>query len=58
MKATSFFTDSEIELALALTSELLDDQKAMDELSIYWDAGNKMAELKDKIDVYYSDLNK
>jgi hypothetical protein len=58
MKATSFFTDSEIELALALTSELLDDQKAMDELSIYWDAGNKMAELKDKIDIYYSDLNK
>ncbi len=58
MKATSFFTDSEIELALALTSELLDDQKAMDELSICWDAGNKMAELKDKIDIYYSDLNK
>ena len=58
MKATSFFTDAEIELALALTSELLDDQKAMDELSMYWDAGNKMAELKDKIDVYYSDLNK
>jgi len=58
MKVTSFFTDAELELALALTSELLDDQKAMDELSIYWDAGNKMAELKDKIDIYYSDLNK
>ena len=58
MKATSFFTDAEIELALALTSELLDDQKSMDELSMYWDAGNKMAELKDKIDIYYSDLNK
>jgi hypothetical protein len=58
MKVTSFFTDAELELALALTSELLDDQKAMNELSIYWDAGNKMAELKDKIDIYYSDLNK
>ena len=58
MKVTSFFTDAELELALALISELLDDQKAMDELSMYWDAGNKMAELKDKIDIYYSDLNK
>jgi len=58
MKVTSFFTDAELELALALTSELLDDQKAMDKLSIYWDAGNKMAELKDKIDIDYSDLNK
>ena len=58
MKVTSFFTDAELELALALTSELLNDQKAMNELSIYWDAGNKMAELKDKIDIYYSDLNK
>ena len=58
MKATSFFTDSEIELALTLASELLDDQKAMDELSISWDGGNKLLELKDKIDIYYSDLNK
>jgi hypothetical protein len=58
MKATSFFTDAEIELALTLASELLDDQKAMDELSISWDGGNKLLELKDKIDVYYSDLNK
>jgi|GEM_PF-3657207 hypothetical protein len=58
MKVTSFFTDAELELALALTSELLDDQKAMDELSISWDGGNKLLELKDKIDIYYSDLNK
>jgi hypothetical protein len=58
MKVTSFFTDAELELALALTSELLDDQKAMNELSISWDGGNKLLELKDKIDIYYSDLNK
>ena len=58
MKVTSFFTDAELELALALTSELLEDQKAMDELSISWDGGNKLLELKDKIDIYYSDLNK
>ena len=58
MKVTSFFTDAELELALALTSELLDDQKAMDELSISWDGGNKLLELKDRIDIYYSDLNK
>ena len=58
MKATSFFTDAEIELALALASELLDNQKGMDELSIYWSVGNKYVELKDKIDIYYSDLNK
>ena len=58
MKATSFFTDAEIELALTLVSQLLDDKKAIDELSISWDGGNKLLELKDKIDVYYSDLNK
>ena len=58
MKVTSFFTDGELELALALTGELLNDDKAMNELSISWDAGNKMIELKDKIDIYYSDLNK
>ena len=58
MKATSFFTDSELELALTLTSEVLDDKKATDELSIYWSVGNKYVGLKDKIDIYYSDLNK
>ena len=58
MKASSYFTDAEIELALALASELLENHKAMSELSIYWDAGNKMVELKDKIDIFYSDLNK
>jgi hypothetical protein len=44
MKVTSFFTDAELELALALTSELLDDHKAMKELSISFDAGNKLLE--------------
>ena len=58
MKVTSFFTDSELELALALTSELLNDDKAMEELSISFDAGNKLIELKDKIDIYYTDLLK
>lgn len=58
MKVTSFFTDGELELALALTSELLNDDKAMEELSISFDAGNKLIELKDKIDIYYTDLLK
>ena len=58
MKATSFFTDAEIELALTLVSQLLDDKKAIDELSIYWSVGNKYVGLKDKIDIYYSELNK
>ena len=58
MKAKSFFTDSELELALTLTSEVLDDKEATDELSIYWSVGNKYVGLKDKIDIYYSELNK
>ena len=58
MKASSYFTDAEIELALALVSELLENYEAMSELSISWDAGNKMVDLKDKIDIFYSDLNK
>jgi hypothetical protein len=30
----------------------------MEELSISFDAGNKLLELKDKIDIYYTDLLK
>ena len=58
MKVTSFFTDAELELALFLTNELLNDNKTIEELSISFDAGNKLVELKDKIDIYYTDLLK
>ena len=58
MKVTSFFTDAELELALFLTNELLNDNKTMEELSISLDAGNKLIELRDKIEIYYTDLLK
>jgi len=58
MKVTSFFTDKELELALLLASELLSSEKNMEELSIEFDAGNKFLDLKEKIDIYYTDLLK
>ena len=58
MKATSFFTDKELELALLLANELLCSEKNMEELSVEFDAGNKLLDLKEKIDIYYTDLLK
>ena len=58
MKVTSFFTDKELELALLLANELLSSEKNIEELSIEFDAGNKFLDLKEKIDIYYTDLLK
>ena len=56
MKATSYFTDGEIEVALALVASLFEDQKVMEELSVEFDAGDRFVHLKDKIDLYFSDM--
>lgn len=56
MKASSYFTDDEIEIALALVVSLLEDQKAMEELSVEFDAGDRFVHLKDKIHFYFSDM--
>ncbi|NBW20329.1 MAG: hypothetical protein EBR82_71415 [Caulobacteraceae bacterium] len=56
MKVTSYFTDGEIEMSLALVAGLLEDQKTLDELSIEFDAGDRLIHLKDKIHFYFSDM--
>jgi hypothetical protein len=56
MKASYYFNDAEIELTLALVGGLLEDEKTLQELSIEFDAGEKLIELRDKIDFYFNDM--
>lgn len=56
MKVTSYFTDGEIEIALAIVAGVLEDQKALEELSIDFDAGDKLIHLKDKIHLYFGEM--
>ena len=56
MKATSYFTDGEIEIALALVASLLEDKKVLEELSVEFDSGDRFVHLKDKIHFYFSDM--
>ena len=58
MKVSSYFTDGEIEIALAIVAGLLEDQKVLEELSVDFDAGNKLVELKEKIEFYKSEIQK
>jgi hypothetical protein len=56
MKVTSYFTDGEIEIALAIVAGILEDQKALEELSVDFDAGDKLIHLKDKIHFYFGEM--
>jgi hypothetical protein len=56
MKVTSYFTDGEIEIALAIVAGLLEDQKTLEELSVDFDAGDKLIHLKDKIHLYFGEM--
>ena len=56
MKPSSYFTDGEIDIVLALVAGLLEDQKTLDDLSVEFDAGDRLIHLKDKIHFYFSDM--
>jgi len=56
MKVSSYFTDGEVEIALAIVAGLLEDQKALEELSVDFDAGDKLIHLKDKIHLYFGEM--
>jgi hypothetical protein len=56
MKVTSYFTDGEIETALALVAGFLEDQKALEELSVEFDAGDRFIHLKEKIHLYFEEM--
>jgi hypothetical protein len=55
MKASSYFTDGEIELAMGILADLLSNKDFLDEISISHDATGKYYQLVDKIDVYFND---
>jgi hypothetical protein len=57
MKASSYFTDGEIELAMGILGELLTNKDFIDEISISHDASDKYYQLIDKINIYFNDLN-
>jgi len=57
MKASSYFTDGEIELAMGILADLLSNQDFINEISISHDATDKYYKLVDKIDVYFNDLD-
>jgi hypothetical protein len=56
MKVSSYFTDGEIEIALAIVAGVLEDQKTLEELSVDFDAGDKLIYLKDKIHLYFGEM--
>jgi len=56
MKVSSYFTDGEIEIALAIVAGVLENQKALEELSVDFDAGDKLIHLKDKIHLYFGEM--
>ena len=56
MKVSSYFTDGEIEIALAIVAGVLEDQKALEELSVDFDTGDKLIHLKDKIHLYFGEM--
>ena len=57
MKASSYFTDGEIELAMGILADLLSNQDFLNEISISHDATDKYYKLVDKIDVYFNDFD-
>ena len=56
MKASSYFTDGEIELAIGILGDLLTNKEFLDEVSISHDATDKYYKLVEKIDVYFNDM--
>ena len=56
MKVSSYFTDGEIEIALAIVAGVLEEQKALEELSVDFDAGDNLIHLKDKIHLYFGEM--
>ena len=58
MQISSYFTEGELDLTLTLVSDILSDAKSLEELSVSYDAGNKLVELKEKIEFYKSEIQK
>ena len=57
MKITSYFTEGELDLALTFFADTLSDQELMNEASVGYDAGDKLVNLKEKIEFFRSMQN-
>ena len=58
MQISSYFTENELDMALTLVSDILSDTKSLQEISVSYDAGNKLVELKEKIEFYKTEIQK
>jgi len=58
MKIASYFTEGELDLALTFFADALSDQEFMNEASVGYDAGNKLIQLKEKIEFYKTEIQK
>ena len=58
MKITSYFTEGELDLALTFFADALSDQEFMNEASVGNDAGDKLIQLKEKIEFYKTEIQK
>ena len=56
MKISSYFTEGELDLALTLVADILSDETSLREISVSYDAGNKLIELKEKIEFFNTEL--
>ena len=57
MKICSYFTENELNLALTFFADTLSDQEFMNEVSVGYDAGDKLINLKEKIEFFRSMQN-
>ena len=58
MKIASYFTEGELDLALTFFVDALSDQEFINEASVGYDAGDKLIQLKEKIEFYKTELQK
>jgi len=54
MNASSYFTNQEIEIAMGLILDILNDKNFINDISISNDASNKYYKLIDRINIYFN----
>ena len=57
MKITSYFTESELDLLITIFYDLVSsDEDSLAELSVGYDAGDKLVRLKEKVEFFKTEL--
>jgi hypothetical protein len=52
MKISSYFTDGELEIAIEIAHDILSNKDDMDDISVSYDAGDRLVNLLRKIESY------